>query len=218
MKHNRSKAGKSATSKPEAQPQALFFKVLSTEPPSFVPVIHYPKRGPTRADLGNSYPRPAGIYLSIDQRGKVKDVLSSWPVKGVCFVCVRVGGRVSRVGAPGVDSIEIPITKPELCTVCPTAPPEGLLPLLLDCGTDDAELLADPLYPGLKHKRPATEHVDGFVAELARAARELHPACCVHFEDWKGMEASRLLKHYVDNVSRDKSGSWSFRRGGYRGT
>jgi malate dehydrogenase (oxaloacetate-decarboxylating)(NADP+) len=176
---------------------AVFYKVLSTEPASFMPIAYHPKRETARVDLGNFYPKPAGVYLSIEQHGKVKEVLSNWPVIEVGFVCISVGGRIGGGDGLAGTGLGIPVSKLELGMVCDAERPAGLLPLLLDCGTDDARLLADPLYPGLKQK-PPVENLDRFVAELARAAQELFPRCCVHFEDWSGVEASRLLKHYVD--------------------
>jgi malate dehydrogenase (oxaloacetate-decarboxylating)(NADP+) len=141
------------------------------------------------------------MYLSIDQRGKVKEVLANWPEKDVRFICVSTGGRILGLGDLGANGMGIPIGKLQLYTACAAVPPEKLLPLLLDCGTDNESLLADPLYLGLRQKRPSTEELDSFVQEFVDAVQELYPKCCIHFEDWKGADAIRLLARYVDKVS-----------------
>jgi malate dehydrogenase (oxaloacetate-decarboxylating)(NADP+) len=75
------------------------------------------------------------------------------------------------------------------------------LPVLLDCGTNNHELLDDPLYLGLRQPRPSADDLDAFVEEFVQAVREVFPACCIHFEDWKGTDALRLLARYRDKVS-----------------
>jgi malate dehydrogenase (oxaloacetate-decarboxylating)(NADP+) len=72
--------------------------------------------------------------------------------------------------------------------------------MLLDCGTDNQDLLDDPLYIGLRKKRPSTTDLDEFVDELVDAVQEVFPDCCMHFEDWKGTDAIRLLAKYKDKI------------------
>ena len=180
--------------------QTLFFKLLSTDPERFLPIVYDPVVGAACLEFGHIYRRPNGIYLSIEQRGKVKEVLSHWPVKHVRFICVSSGGRILGLGDIGANGMGIPVGKMQLYTTCAAVPPEHLLPLLLDSGTDNESLLADPLYLGLRHKRASTKDLDSFVDEFVDAVQELYPQCCIHFEDWKGTDAVRLLAKYKDKV------------------
>lgn len=180
--------------------QTLFFKLLSTDPERFLPIVYDPVVGAACLEFGHIYRRPNGIYLSIEQRGKVRKVLSHWPAKNVRFICVSSGGRILGLGDIGANGMGIPVGKMQLYTVCAAVPPDGLLPLLLDSGTDNESLLADPLYLGLRHKRASTEDLDSFVDEFVDAVQELYPQCCIHFEDWKGTDAVRLLAKYKDKV------------------
>lgn len=180
--------------------QTLFFKLLSTDPERFLPIVYDPVVGAACLEFGHIYRRPNGIYLSIEQRGKVKEVLSHWPVKDVRFICVSSGGRILGLGDIGANGMGIPVGKMQLYTACAAVPPGGLLPLLLDSGTDNKSLLADPLYLGLRHKRASTKDLDSFVDEFVDAVQELYPQCCIHFEDWKGTDAVRLLAKYKDKV------------------
>lgn len=180
--------------------QTLFFKLLSTDPERFLPIVYDPVVGGACLEFGHIYRRPNGIYLSIEQRGKVKEVLSHWPVQDVRFICVSSGERILGLGDIGANGMGIPVGKMQLYTTCAAVPPEGLLPLLLDSGTNNESLLADPLYLGLRQKRASTKDLDTFVDEFVDAVQELYPKCCIHFEDWKGADAERLLAKYKDKV------------------
>jgi len=180
--------------------QTLFFKVLSTDLARFLPIIYVPTVGAACLEFGMIYRKPNGIYLSIEQRGKVKEVLANWPVKDLRFICISTGGRILGLGDLGANGMGIPIGKLHLYTACAGIPPDCLLPLLLDCGTDNEAMLADPLYLGIKRKRPTTAELDGFVDEFVEAVQELYPRCCIHFEDWKGADAVRLLAKYTDRI------------------
>jgi malate dehydrogenase (oxaloacetate-decarboxylating)(NADP+) len=152
-------------------------------------------------EFGHLFRRSRGMYLSLNDRGKVKQVLRNWPEKDVRVICVSTGGRILGLGDLGANGMGIPIGKLQLYTACAAVPPRVLLPLLLDVGTDNEKLLADPLYLGLKHKRPPTEESDVFVDEFVDAVQEVFPKCCIHFEDWKGTDAIRLLAKYSDIIS-----------------
>jgi malate dehydrogenase (oxaloacetate-decarboxylating)(NADP+) len=140
------------------------------------------------------------MYLSIRYKGRVREILRNWPVPDVRFICVSTGGRILGLGDLGANGMGIVIGKLLLYTICAAIPPGNLLPLLLDIGTTNQELLNDPLYLGLRQKPPATDELDAFVEEFVQAVQEIYPGCCIHFEDWKGVDATRLLRRYVDRV------------------
>src|SRR5258708_22757188 len=75
-----------------------------------------------------------------------------------------------------------------------------MLPILLDIGTTNAPLRADPLYLGLRQPPPSDEELDALTDEFVAAVQEVFPGCCIHFEDWKGKDAIRILKRYRDKV------------------
>jgi malate dehydrogenase (oxaloacetate-decarboxylating)(NADP+) len=75
-----------------------------------------------------------------------------------------------------------------------------LLPVLLDIGTTNDALRADPLYLGRRETPPPTPVLDALVDEFVQAVQDVFPGCCIHFEDWKGTDAIRLLDRYKEQV------------------
>ena len=138
------------------------------------------------------------MYLSMTRRGKVKEVLRNWPQKDVRFICVTDGGRILGLGDLGANGAGIPIGKLQLYTACAGVPPQYLMPMYLDAGTNNEQYLHDPLYLGMRKTRPPTEELYSFVDEFMEAAQEVFQNCCVHFEDWTGVDAMHLLERYRD--------------------
>ncbi len=94
----------------------------------------------------------------------------------------------------------IPIGKLQLYTAAAGVPPQGLLPMYLDAGTNNETYLGDPLYVGLRQCRPSTDQLYTFVDEFVEAVQEVFPNCCIHFEDWTGVDAIALLARYRNKV------------------
>jgi malate dehydrogenase (oxaloacetate-decarboxylating)(NADP+) len=130
--------------------------------------------------------------------GRVAEVLRHWPERDVRFVCVSTGQRILGLGDIGANGMGIPIGKLQLYTACAGVPPDGLLPILLDVGTTNDALRADPLYLGLREKPPSLRELDALTDELMEAVQKEFPGCCVHFEDWKGTDAIHMLERYFD--------------------
>jgi malate dehydrogenase (oxaloacetate-decarboxylating)(NADP+) len=180
--------------------ETLFYRVLMSDPARFLPIVYDPTVGEACIKFGHIYRRPRGLYVSIKRKGHVLDVLRNWPERDVRFICVSTGERILGLGDIGTNGMGIPIGKLQLYTACAAVPPQPLLPILLDCGTNNHELLDDPLYLGLRQPRPSTEELDAFVEEFVQAVQDAFPGCCIHFEDWKGTDALRLLAKYKDRV------------------
>jgi malate dehydrogenase (oxaloacetate-decarboxylating)(NADP+) len=178
--------------------EALFYRTVMSDPARFLPIVYDPTIGEACLKFGHIYRQARGMYLSITRRGKVKEILKNWPQKDVRFICVTDGGRILGLGDLGANGAGIPIGKLQLYTACAGVPPQYLLPMYLDAGTDNEQYLNDPLYLGLRKTRPSTEELFSFVDEFVEAVQEVFPKCCIHFEDWTGADAVHLLQRYRD--------------------
>jgi malate dehydrogenase (oxaloacetate-decarboxylating)(NADP+) len=178
--------------------ETLFYRTVMSDPARLLPIVYDPTIAEACLKFGHIYRQSRGMYLSITRRGKVKEVLQNWPQKDVRFICVTDGGRILGLGDIGANGMGIPIGKLQLYTACAGVPPPYLLPMYLDAGTNNEQYLHDPLYLGLRKTRPSTEDLYSFVDEFMEAVQELYPRCCVHFEDWTGVDAVHLLQRYRD--------------------
>jgi malate dehydrogenase (oxaloacetate-decarboxylating)(NADP+) len=180
--------------------ETLFYRLLTSNLQRFLPIIYAPTVGEACLKYGHIFRRPHGMYISIRHKGRVREVLRNWPQRDVRFICVSTGGRVLGLGDLGANGMGILVGKLQLYTACAGIPPKTLLPLLLDIGTTNETLLSDPLYLGIRQSPPPIEELDAFVEEFINAVQEEFPHCCIHFEDWKGTDAIRMLARYRDRI------------------
>ena len=180
--------------------ETLFYHTLMSDPARFVPIVYDPTVADACLALGHIYRRARGMYISREMKGRIAAVLRNWPSRDVRFICVSTGGRILGLGDIGANGMGIPIDKLQLYTACAAVPPDVMLPVLLDIGTTNPQLRADPLYLGLRVPPPSDEEVDVLTEEFVEAVQEIFPDCGIHFQDWKGTDAIRMLQRYKDKV------------------
>jgi malate dehydrogenase (oxaloacetate-decarboxylating)(NADP+) len=180
--------------------ETLFFKTISNDPAKFLPLVYTPTVGEACERFGHIARRPRGLFISIRQKDRIEEILKNWPVKDVRFTVVTDGGRILGLGDLGICGIGIPIGKLVLYTSCAGVPPEFTLPIVLDAGTDNKTFLKDPLYPGLKHKRIRGLEYDDFIETFVNAITRVFPKICIQWEDFKGVDAVRILDRFRDKV------------------
>lgn len=180
--------------------ETLFFKAVSSDPAKFLPIVYTPTVGEACQRLGHIIRRPRGLFISIDQKDHIKEILRNWPVEDVRFTVVTDGGRILGLGDLGINGMGIPIGKLILYTSCGGVPPEYTLPIVLDVGTNNEEFLNDPLYPGLRRKRIRGPEFDAFVAAFVEAMNEVFPKACIQWEDFTGVDAIRILETYREKT------------------
>ena len=180
--------------------ETLFYRTVMSDPARFIPILYDPTVADACLAFGHIFRRARGMYITREMKGRMAEVLRNWPERDVRFICVSTGGRILGLGDIGANGMGIPIGKLQLYTACAAVPPDCLLPVLFDIGTTNDALRADPLYLGSREKPPAERDLDELVEEFVQAVQQVFPGCCIHFEDWKGTDAIRLLARYADKV------------------
>ena len=180
--------------------ETLFYHTVMSDPVRFLPILYTPTVGQACLEFGHIFRRPHGMYITRHMKGRMAQVLRNWPKSDVRFICVSTGGRILGLGDIGSNGMGIPIGKLQLYTACAAVPPDCLLPVLFDVGTTNAALRADPLYLGIREAPPPEHELDELVEEFIQAVQTVFPNCCVHFEDWNGADAVRLLERYRNKI------------------
>jgi malate dehydrogenase (oxaloacetate-decarboxylating) len=180
--------------------ETLFYKLLGRHISEMTPIIYTPVVGAASELYSHIYRRPRGLYISYRHRGEIKTLLSNAPHPDVEIIVVTDGERVLGLGDLGVGGMGIPVGKLSLYTLCAGIHPAATLPILLDAGTDNKELLKDPLYIGWRHERVRGREYDDFIEEFIQAAIETFPNAMLQWEDFARHNARRLLERYQDRL------------------
>jgi malic enzyme len=180
--------------------ETLFYKFLADNIKEIAPIIYTPTVGEACQKFSRLYRRPRGMYFSILQdKGHMRQMLYNWTADQVDVIVVTDGGRILGLGDLGANGMGIPIGKLSLYVAAGGIHPGRTLPVLLDVGTNNEELLNDKLYIGAKQKRLQGNEYFEFIDEFISAVRFRWPNVLIQFEDLTTQYAYSVLKKYNEN-------------------
>jgi malate dehydrogenase (oxaloacetate-decarboxylating) len=180
--------------------ETLFYRVLHDHIPDTLPIVYTPTVGEACQRFGEIYRRPRGLFVSYPERDCLDEVLRNRPQRDVDVIVVTDGQRILGLGDQGIGGMGIPIGKLSLYTLIGGIDPARTLPIVLDVGTDNAELVDDPLYLGWRHRRIDDDDYYAFIDQFVTAVREQLPSVLLQWEDFATVHAEPILARYRDQL------------------
>jgi malate dehydrogenase (oxaloacetate-decarboxylating) len=180
--------------------ETLFYALIVNNLQETLPLVYTPTVGEGCQRFSEIWHKPRGVFISYPNKHRIREILSDARFDRVRLVVVSDGERILGLGDQGAGGMGISIGKLALYTACAGIHPDETLPVLLDVGTNNQERLDDPLYIGWRHKRIGRDEYDAFVEEFVAAVSERWPDVLLHWEDFAGSNAARLLERYRDRL------------------
>lgn len=184
------------------QNEVLYYALIQRHLKEMFPIIYTPTEGEAIQDYSRLFRRPEGVFLNIAEPEGIEEALDEWgPSEDVDVIACSDGEQILGIGDQGVGGILISIAKLVIYTLCAGIHPSRTIPVVLDVGTDNEELLKDDLYLGLQRPRVRGEEYDAFIARFIQACRKRYPKAYIHFEDFGLQNARRLIDNYSPQIA-----------------
>jgi len=180
--------------------ETLFYRVLMENLTEMTPIMYTPTVGYACQQFGHIYRKNRGMYINLHHKGRIAGILDNWPNEHVDIIVISDGSRILGLGDLGANGMGIPIGKLVLYVVGAGLHPGRTLPILLDVGTDNEELLNDPLYLGITHRRVHGDEFYEIADEFVQAAITKWPNVLIQWEDFTNDKAFPLLNRYREDV------------------
>eukprot|EP00510_Aplanochytrium_minuta_P007949 CAMPEP_0184039560 /NCGR_PEP_ID=MMETSP0955-20130417/53314_1 /TAXON_ID=627963 /ORGANISM="Aplanochytrium sp, Strain PBS07" /LENGTH=549 /DNA_ID=CAMNT_0026328829 /DNA_START=149 /DNA_END=1798 /DNA_ORIENTATION=+ len=182
--------------------ETLFYRLVVDNIKECMPLVYTPTVGAACESYSHIFSQPKGIYISIKDKGNVKQILENWPTKNVKAIVFTDGERILGLGDLGINGMGIPVGKLQLYSACAGIPPSQCLPVVIDNGTETEKYLKDPLYMGLKQKRVRGKEFNDLIEEFMSSCQQVFgPSVLLQFEDFGNSTAFGLLEQTRDRYT-----------------
>nr|WP_323970251.1 NAD-dependent malic enzyme [Psychrobacter sp. KCTC 72983] len=180
--------------------ETLFYHLVEQHIEEIMPLIYTPTVGQACEKFSQIYRRKRGLFVSYAERHQIDDILQNATKQNVKVIVVTDGERILGLGDQGIGGMGIPIGKLSLYTACGGISPAYCLPILLDVGTNNQQLLDDPMYMGWRSPRISGDEYNEFVDLFIQAVKRRWPEALLQFEDFAQENATPLLNKYRDQL------------------
>ncbi len=180
--------------------ETLYYKVLTENLMEMTPIVYTPVVGAACQQFGHIYRKNRGMYISLNDKGRIREMFDNWNQDEIDIIVISDGSRILGLGDLGANGMGIPIGKLALYVAGGGVYPCKTLPVLLDTGTNNQELLDDPLYLGLHQKRGDDVEYYEMVDEFVKAVQDRWPKALIQWEDFTNDHAFPILNKYRDEV------------------
>ncbi|MDB5993482.1 MAG: malate dehydrogenase [Pseudomonas sp.] len=180
--------------------ETLFYRVVDDHLDEMLPIIYTPTVGKVCQEFSRIYRSHRGLFISIADRERIDEILNNVTKDHVKVIVVSDCERILGLGDQGVGGMGIPIGKLSLYTACGGISPAYTLPVVLDVGTNNPALLADPLYFGRRKERIRGAEYDQFLQAFVEGIQRRWPEAILQFEDFALTNAMPLLARYRDQL------------------
>ncbi len=180
--------------------EKLFYQMVINNIEEIMPLIYTPTVGQACKEFSQIFRHSKGFYITPDDKGQIESILDNWPEKDIRVIVVTDGQRILGLGDLGANGMGIPIGKLALYSACAGIQPHQCLPVMLDVGTNNEEILNDILYLGYPHKRIEGDAYFELVEEFVMAVQKKYPEALIQFEDFLTPNAYALLNKYKERV------------------
>ncbi len=180
--------------------ETLYFRLITDHLEEMMPIIYTPTVGLACQKFSQIYRRKRGLFVSYPDRDRMDDLLQNATKQNVKVIVVTDSERILGLGDQGIGGMGIPIGKLALYSSCGGISPAYTLPVTLDVGTNNQELLDDPMYMGWREKRITGDDYFKFVDDFIQSVQRRWPNTLIQFEDFAQANATPLLKKYQNQL------------------
>lgn len=180
--------------------QVLFYRLLSRHLSEMLPTIYTPIVGTAVKRFSHEYRQPRGLYIAHSDKTHIEEIVNNRSNPEIDLIVVTDGEGVLGIGDQGIGGMDIPVAKLMVYSLCGGIDPTRTLPVFLDVGTNNQELLNDPMYLGRRHPRINSEQYDAFIQSFVDEVIKQFPNAFLHWEDFGRGNARRILDQYKDKL------------------